>query len=341
MIYSLPHTQVRVAVTFEKTDFSNAPYADYANDMLGLTHVSKDSIYSIKHLEVSSINQADPQHYYFVKPGRFPIHIDNRGLLISLGKDRIEDMPQEENEQYVIGSTTAASRAEYNLYDRSDTFYTRQDKPGHPSLVSSKKDVRTTHQQAMAVAEQIQEIQEKKQELLFGEYEGNYNGDAIQFIFNRLSQKEEELISLFSGSRQEETVVFLIDPKDEKSLIDSQTVEIFRFSPTMGIVSDSSESISIQCEIRCENQLRRASRFIRYRTKSVKRNNTLDHRTFKYRIPETATVRIFAVSDDDEELFSFSTQVKVSQFGTIANMPMGRYEARFDSHTGDLIYFKK
>jgi len=341
MIYSLPHTQIKVAVTFEKTDLSNAPYADYANDMLGLTHVNQDSIYSIKHLEVSTINQADPQHYYFVKPGRFPIHIDNRGLLISLGKDNGEDMSQEENEQYSVGSTSTPSHAEYNLYDRFDTFYTRQDKPGHPSLVSSKKDVRTTRQQAKDVAEQIQEIQWKKQELLFGEYGGNYNGDAIQFIYNQLSQKEEELISLFSGTRQQETVVFLIDPKDEKALIDSQTVEIFRFSPTLGIVTDDSESLSVRCEIRCENNLRRASRFIRYRTKSVKKNNTFDQRTFKYRIPETATVRIFATDEENKEIFSFLTQAKISQFGTIANMPMGRYEARFDTHTGDLIFFQK
>lgn len=330
MVYALPRTLVRVAVTFERTDLSSAPYAPYA-DMLGLP--TPDSLYHIASIEVGTTLTADPQHYYYVVPGRTPLSIDSRSLLLAIGEPSPEAASQQpETESFAVPSTPSP-QPEYNLYDRTDTFYLRSDRPGSPSLVASKKDVRSLQMRAEAAAEQLQELQEKKQELLFGEYEGNYSGDAIRFIYSQLNAQEEQLTSLFSGTTRRETVVFLIDPQDEKTLIDSQSVLLFRFSPEEGLVEEGGEEV--WCEVRCTNTMRNAARFVKHRTKTVTHDNRLNRSTFKYRIPETATVRIHSAS------FNFAREVKVSQFGTIANLPAGRCKAHFDPRTGALISYRR
>lgn len=334
MVYSLPYTLVRVAVTVEHTDLSTAPYAAYA-EMVGLP--APDSLYHIASVEVGTTLVADPQRYYFVTPGRMPVCIDNRGLLRSVGETwNAEDVTfSEENIERRVESTEMPSgQAEYNLYDRADTFYLRTDNPGRPSLIASKKDVRSLRMQAEAAAERIREIQEKKQELLFGEYEGNYGGDAIRFIYNQLCEQERLLLAQFTGQRESHTEVYLLNPKDEKSLIDSQMFHLSHFMPDRGLCNG--EGTLITCEVRCENSLRRASRFIKHRTKTVASDNWTNRRTFKYRIPETASVRVYIGEEDYVEKL-----VKISQFGTVANLPAGRCHARFDPHTGDLIFFRK
>lgn len=335
VIYALPHTLVRVAVTIDKQDLSSAPYSQFAQEMLSLPTASPDSIYSIRHIEVCTINEADPDAYFFVNPKRTAIAVDGRGLLVSVGGRQPGKgiLPQQSSNTELLIEEPVSS-PEYNLYERADTFYTRYDSPGRPSLVTSAKDVRTLRQQASAAAENIEEIRERKQALLFGEYEGNLSAEAIAFLYKKLDAMEREKVCQFTGDSQTETIYFYVDPKDEKTAVEDQTMPLFRFDPVKGLLdADSDEGLLVACNIRCENHLRKASRFIRFRTKSVGSGNILDRHSFKYRIPEVATVTIY--SHD----FHFEKQVKVAQFGTVANLPKGKCIAIFDPKTGDLLYY--
>lgn len=343
MLYALPTTRVKVVVTFEKRNYDQAPYADYAADMLGVEQ-NKDSVYSIRSIEISGENVADADNYYFVLPKHISVNIDSRNLLLGVGDNGcVEGEGDDEVENHIASKSKSPVSAQYNLYDRADTFYVRTDKPGHPSLVSTKKDVRTVRQRAYAAAERLNSIKNKQYQLLFGDFEGSINTEAVEFMYDRLKQAEDELTAQFLGSTTTESVVFWVEPKDEKTLVEDQTVELFRFSPKLGLVDSTVDNaLVVRCNVRCENSLRNASRFVRYRTKSVGVNNYVDNRTFKYRIPEVATVTVTGqgLGADDPVEFSYSKSVKIAQFGTLANLPMGRIAARFDPHTGDLIYFK-
>ena len=340
LLYALPYTQLQVAVTFEKTDYSKAPFSAYAEDLLGLPGES-DSVYAIHSIEVQAQNIADPRRYYFVRPGGTKVNIDSRGLLRSVG---LNPGGSKATNNAITPSSEPAQQtmamASYNLYDRVDTFYTRGDKPGSPTLVSSKKDSRSARQRATAAAEEIQDIADKQQALLFGEYEANYDGDALRYIYNQLEQRRQQLLSQFTGVRTKETVIFTVNPKDEKTLIDNQTIELFRFTPQDGLVDSTVDALVVSCNIRCENTLRNATRFIKHRTKTVKRGNLLDRQTFKYIIPETAHVTLYG-EDSEKRAFEFTKEVKIAQFGTIANLPAGRVKALFDPATGILISLDK
>ena len=342
MVYALPHTQLRIAVTFEKRDLENAPYAEFAADLIGMK-VAIDSVYSIKSIDIQAVNQADPQSYYFVNPRWTSLSVDSRNLLMAIGCDPLSMVDSdEESDQPQSKTKKAVSQASYNLYDRVDTFYTRFDKPGKPTLLSSRKDVRPIKQRATQAAERLEEVQEKKQQLLFGEFGGNYSGDAVRFLYDQLTEQEESIIAQFVGYSTTETVVFWVDPRDEKSLVDSQTVELFRFTPTKGLVdSTEAEALVVYCNIQSEHQLKNASRFMKNRTSKINSGNLFDRRKFKYRIPETARVTLYGQSKNQEVEFFFQKKVKISQFGTTVNLPMGRYHAQFDPNTGDLIHFSR
>jgi hypothetical protein len=120
--------------------------------------------------------------------------------------------------------------------------------------------------------------------------------------------------------------------------VDDQIVELFRFSPQEGIVDSTNEdAMPIYCNLTVENNLRAVSRYAKgksgkgYLKKVSPKTNTS---TFKYRIPEVVRVSFVTPS------FTKQKTVKVSQFGTILELPARNVEAVFDSHTGELQYIR-
>lgn len=340
-LYALPRTQVQVAVTFDKVDYSSAPYWEYAPDLLGLKGVNIDSVYSIRSIEIATYNIADPALYYFVDPSRTAVTIDSRGLLRSIGigqsRSGIQKNPDEvanETSPYMTLFEKAIQPPVFNLYDRTDTFYVRNDRPGRPSLITTKKDTRTLRQRAVAAAEQIEEIRSKQQELLYGEYEGDYNTATLQYLYQQLEKQEQLLLEQFVGHVTSETVYFNIDPLSDKEHLSSQTYKLFYFTANQGIVDSTfDKALLVQCNISCERTNQKTHSLVRFRTGPIVEGSFMDQHTFKYRIPEQAEVSVFS------DRFRFSRQVKISQFGTIASLPYGNYKALFDPNTSDLIYF--
>lgn len=341
VVYALPHTLIKVAVTIDQMDYSSAPYADFASDLLGIQTSTTDTLYTLSSIELSAVNVPDPNGYYFVVPKHTSVSIDGRGFLVAIGGEQTEqpvagNMLTTTMSMDSVGGKPTLTRAQYNLYDRADTFYTRFDAPGKPSLVMTSKDVRNRRQQAQAAAERLQEIREKKEALLFGEYEGDYSSEAIRYIIEQLETMEQEIVAQFVGQKKSETIVYYIDPKAEKSAIEELTVELLRFDPQRGLLDlEETDGEVISCNIRCENYLHKASRFVRYRTHATGPHNVFNRHSFKYAIPETATVTVFS------DQFSFSKQLKVAQYGAVANLPYGSCEARFDPNTGEILYFKR
>lgn len=339
LLYALPRTQVKISVTFEKHDYANAPYAQYAAEMLGLDQLDIDAPYAIRSIAIEGVNTADPDYYYFVHPRNLSVEVDSRHLLRSVG---MQQSPAKSTTtagtSTLLNTPVAQQEPQYNLYDRADTFYVRGDQPGHPSLVASKKDHRNMRQRAQDAAEQIGELQEKRQQLLYGDYEGAYTPEAIQYLLGKLQQREAELLAQFTGEVSQETVDFYIDPQDEKKMIDDLTTLVFCFSPTFGlydtIYPEVGDLEAFYCNIHCENHLRQAARFVKYRTASkTKGGNAANRNSFKYRQSEEATV---TVSNDH---YGFSRTVRIAQFGPIIDLPRRKFKAQFDEHTSDLIYY--
>ena len=374
VVYALPRTQIKVAVTIERRDLVTAPYACFAADMLGATEADIDTSFRIVDIDVQPHNIADPDHFYFVKLRRGSVTVDERHLLLAVGMENGERKAENGKRRTGNGERRTESgerRAEnavsYNLYDRADTFYTRYDSPGHPSLVISKKDVRTLRQRAEEAAERIGELQDKQRELLAGETDGIADMATMRFVLAQLQRQEFELKALFLGETHRETVYFYVDPRADKTggfvdtviwfspsegliSVDEQETQAFKQSnaftggppvlPNQALNQSSNPPFPIVCTVQSARSLQGATRFVRYHTSgastlSADRSGRAAHRsrarkTFRYRIPELATVGVMTPQ------FSLSRQLPISQFGPIVELPRRRVKALFDPETLDL-----
>lgn len=363
VVYALPHTQLRVVVTVERRDMSTAPYAPFAVDMLGATEADIDTNYRIVGIDVTPFNVADPDNYFFVKVRRGSVVVDERHLLLAVGDEgdgRREasgiDEGWEANgvESGSLGNVrngrNDGAAHTYNLYDRADTFYTRYDAPGHPSLITTKKDVRTLRQRAEEAAGKIDELQTRRQELLMGETDGVPDGATLRFLLEQLSRQEQALKALFLGTPCRETVYFFVDPVLRKTAEFVDTVAWF--SSADGFLNEDEVSrnqvdeqtndllFPIVCSVQSLRTMQSTSRFVRYHTSgttpasgkgsSEATRRTRGRKTFRYRIPEQASVTVFTPQ------YSFSRTLPISQFGPIVELPRQRIKASFDPETLDL-----
>lgn len=354
VVYALPRTQLKVAVTVERRDLSSAPYARFAADMLGASETDTDTSFHIVDIDVSPVNVADPDYFYFVKVRRGSVVVNEQHLLLAVGMENGERRREKgerraKNRERRIDNDT---HLDYNLYDRADTFYTRYDTPGNPSLVSTRKDVRSERQRAQKVAERIDELQNRQRELLSGDVDGNPDVQTLRFHLEQLRRQEQELKALFLGMLSRETVYFYVDPVVRKAEEFVDTVAwfspfegLFMLDQASGINNQTSENaFPIVCTVQPERTLQAANRFVRYHTtgtaaatgnrsgQAARRSRA--RKTFRYRIPEQASVCIMTPH------FSVSRQIPISHFGPTVSLPRRNVKALFDPKTFDLRELK-
>ena len=351
VVYALPRTQLCIAVTVQRRDLTSAPYSAYAADYLGVAPSGTDTSFSIVDIDVSTVNVADPDYCYFIKVNRGSVTVDERHLLLAVGMQNPQENTVSAAKPSRTGSQTNAQnniRASYNLYDRADTFYTRYDAPNRPSMVSTRKDVRSIKQQAAAAAERLDEIQSKRQELISGEYEGSYSPEGIQYILTQLQRQEDEIIALFCGEAKTETITFFVDPQMRKR--EDYCDTIIWFSPSVGFMGDadnlSKDAFPIICTVHNDNETKSVDRFVKYHTSGFTTNSSSgrtgsaasrsrDRKGFRYRIPTAASVTVTTPQ------FSLSRQMKLSQLGPVISLPRNRIKAIFDANTLDLRQFER
>lgn len=332
LLYALPRTEICVDVTFGHYDTTGATFVKYANEMLSVN--GKLGGYEIKDVKLSTRVVADPKHFYFVRPKGTSVQVDSHNLLRSIGLESSDMEALSEVTQATTDDDFAEPLpAQYNLYDRADTFYSRYDRPGSPSMIATKKDIRTLRQQAMAAAERIGQLQERRQQLLNGESETSYTPEGLRVLIQLIDRQEHQLQEQFVGRYVTETVRFVIDPKDEKTLVDSQTVVLFYFSPEKGIADSIDRgAMAVRCSLRCDNEMRSAARFVKFRVGAFQSSNMNERNTFKYRCSEQADVMVYS------DKFTYQKRLPIAQFGPTIELPSGKFKALFDAHTGDLIY---
>lgn len=348
VLYALPRTQLCIAVTVERRDFSRAPYRAFAVDYVGADAADMDTSYRLVGIDVSGVNVADPDYYYFVKVNRGSVTVDDRHLLLAIGMDADERNESEPTPATNKTTATLPRNVGYNLYDRTDTLYSRYDKPGRPTMVSTRKDVRDARRRAADAAERLEEVQGKMRELINGEYEGTYGAESVKYLYDQLKREESELIALFCGEVCRETVLFYVDPllKRKDEYIDT----IIWFSSAAGFAGDEEhlpqDAFPVVCSIRTDNTMRSVNRFVKYHTSGITSNSSSGHtgraasrfrsrHNFRYRIPEKVAVEITTPQ------YCVSRQVPMSQMGPTVELPRRRVKALFDAETLDLKALKR
>ena len=341
LFYALPSTQICVDVTYQYYDLTDAVYGAYASEMLALDNFDVDKPYRIVNVSTSYTVNADPENYYLVTPNGISVQVDSRHLLRAVGMT-----PQEVAAQMGTGETSAHPVAgdaklvlhnatadkmlpTYNLYDKTDTFYVRGDKPGKPTGMSTKKAPRSLRQRAQAAAEEIAELEDTRADIALSD---RYTPEGKRELLQQLEEKEAILMAQFIGKPVVETVHFFVTPKPTTGSNDTvQRSVLFYFSRSEGICeSDDYDAMPVVCTLRPDKSLQRVRNFSR----KQKRLPILSGRNFQYRLPSQAELTL------ECELFDYRVTVPVAQYGPVIDLPHKHFKALFDPASGAIVYYE-
>jgi hypothetical protein len=338
MVYALPKTVVRVDVLVEKTDYDASPYVEYAEELLGIVlDDDEGAIHKIKGVTISAINKPDPEGYYYIEPklSNLSVQLNEQGLLRSINSDSLLSKtelskPKQAEKVSKINLTDL-------LYEPMDYDDEEEYDSGNNNSSSASRNI-SLSDRAKAAAETIMDIRTKKREILYGEFESEYDSKMISTVYEQLEQQEQKYLQLFTGVKTTYNEVFYIEPEASKMIVDDQTVELFRFSEDKGIVDSSVvDAPIVYCNLRCENELYVLNKYLKQKPKNYFKYVSKLRRspkTFRYRIPELVTVSLITPQ------FTYQQQIKVAQYGLVMELPHRNFEALFDEKTGELIYYK-
>lgn len=347
VLYALPKTVVRVDVMVEKTDYDASPYAQYAEEMLGIVlDDDEGAMHKITNVAITAINKPDPEAYYYIEPNGSDISVQltRNGLLRSINS--YIEQPSEPTQP--INKTDKVSKINLTdlLYEPvhlndEDDDYDEEDEGdsimAEPKRTASESSSVSLHDRAKAAAKIIMDIRTKKREILYGEYESEYDSKTISEIYRRLEEQEQKYMQLFVGVKTTYKEVFYVEPDLSQVIVDDQTVELFRFADDKGVVDSTVvDADIIYCNLRCENEMYVVNKFLKQKPKTYfKYSSKRRHASkgFRYRVPELVTVSLITPH------FTYQHEVKVAQYGPVMELPHTDLEAVFDENTGELIYF--
>lgn len=340
LYYALPMTQICVDVTYQYYDLTDAVFSDFASEMLALDNFDVDKPYRIKNIATSYNVTADPSNYYLISPNGIAVQVDSRHLLRSVGMTPDETALQtgtamqtpvanEDDAKLVLHNATADKMLPtYNLYDRTDTFYVKGDRPGNPTGTSTKKAPRSLRQRAQAAAAEIAELEDTRADVTVSD---RYTPEGKAQVLKQIEEKESQLMAQFIGKPVVETVHFFIEPKPTASEADTmQQYVLFYFSRAEGICEeDDYDALPVTVTLIPDKSLQQVRNFSRSQKKSLLNF----HRNFQYRMPSQAKLLLHC------ELFDYQVTLPVAQYGPVISLPHKQFKALFDPNTGAIIYY--
>jgi hypothetical protein len=320
LIYALPRTVFTIKAEAERTLMIPGPYADYAEDFLGLKDVPKtrEEHWSLKSMSISSNDEVDPSEYYVIHTnGMFRSNIltlKKEGVILDLNPavnyqelnnagikginlNGVNPADLGSDEYYEVQTDTAFRRS------KIDTTFIRI-----PYIVEKKKKL-TQDQLAERAAKRILELRDGKVMILTGEANVFPQDNAS---INEINRMEKEYTELFTGKCITDIYIYTYQfiPVKESS---GKSFSIFRFSEETGPEdSGSASGIPVLAEVIPEQKTKD---IVIIEGGAQKSSNMLNDKLF-YRMPDVANIKI---SMNGKTLYS--ARKLVYQLGEIIQLP--------------------
>lgn len=246
VIYSLPRTSVRVDVKIKRSVFTAGPYAAYAQKYLGIDAKRTNSqSYEIEEVLLSSNVEADPNTEIAVNLGNSKnatanfLNFTRSGLVVAPGYFSAP-ASKSVNATAKSGNRPADVQAVSNLGKKTTMLYksvTREDGSIDKIEVPQTQIIeKSLEQKAEETAELIFKLRQKRVDILTGDTDANYSGEALGAAMKEISRLEKQYLALFIGRTtvdyQKGSYEVVPDAKNAK-----QTYVAFRLSDTQGLVA--------------------------------------------------------------------------------------------------------
>ncbi len=321
VMYCLPSTTLNIMVEAECETFTAGPYARYAQKYFGIDARQEDATtYTLTAIQLVPYLEADydTRRVLNVKSGKVSenfFRMTTQGLVVMsdsyTGKPESWRFPTLANDNAFTGKGI-----DRNLTETSSTLYrTVRTEAGFEKVPVQQKQVveKSLEMRAAAAAESIFELRRQRQQIITGDTDATFSGEALGAAVAEINRLESEYLSLFIGTSitSVQTMNFDVVPSAEN---DSQFYIAFRISDTAGLVpANDISGRPIVVELILDGGQDSSDETLRGR-------KTSDEDIW-YRVPAIAQVRVM-----DGGRMLLQTRVPIYQLGSTLSMPAGKFK---------------
>lgn len=326
--YSLPSTTLVLEVEAVQESFYAGPYAKFAEKYLGIKPRQKDeTIYQLSQIGLSSYVNADMSRRYLLPVrGEAPdlsfIKLTEVGLIAfsdgNFENQKVWDFPVQKEGDFSYKGVTSNLKSEATTLYRSDR---KKSSKGKVSVQQNMVVEKSLEQRAAEAAQMIVKLREQRLQIITGNTDATYSGEAMGAAVEELTSLEEEYMSLFVGYSEYQTqrMSFEIVPDEER---ESQMYVAFRMSDMAGLVpADNLTGKPVILEIVADEiVIPETPEEIKAKEKGkTPKQPKLDPKIqrVKYLIPAQCTIKI-----KDGSNLLMQSRVLVYQLGLMGEMPL-------------------
>lgn len=317
LTYCLPSTTVSLEVTAVQENFYAGPYAEFAEKYLGIKARLKDeSSFRITDIKLTPYVEADlkSRHSIMLEKGKIDasfLKLSAAGLVsfVDAGVDRQTAwrFPLPSSEDFAGKGVTS------NLTSEAAVLFRNDKKSSSYNKVSVQQNmivVKTLEQKASETASMILKLRQQRLQIVTGDTDATYSGEAMDAAVKELTRLEEEYMTLFLGYSESRTQTMNFDVIPEAGR-ENQKYRAFRLSDTAGLLPEdnlSGKPIFIE--------------FIPQEIAKLEEPADVDPKKKPsvyayYRIPAVCVVKLF----DGAQLL-MQTRIPVYQLGVDASIPV-------------------
>ena len=317
LAYCLPTTVINLEVEAMQEKFYAGPYAKYAEKYLGIHVRQKDeTTYQLVQINMTPCVEADQSERYMVSVDKGKI--DASFLKLSAaGLVSFSDAVAGGETQWRFPARTSGDFSgkgvSSNLTSEATVLYKNDRKESAYNKVSVQQNMivaKSPEQKAAETAEMILDLRKQRLQIVTGDTDATYSGEAMAAAIEELTRLEKEYMTLFTGysEAQIQKMNFEVIPDPAR---ESQRYIAFRISDTPGLVpADNLSGKPVVLELIPQNlaQLEEPSE------KDAKKSPAV---MAYYRIPAVCTLKLTEGVD-----ILLQSRVPVYQLGVKASLPV-------------------
>ena len=237
--YALPRTVISLEVEAVKEYFYAGPYAKFASKYLGVEAAEEDrTTCRLGSVKMTPYVEADQDRRYYVTPGKASLDFLS---LSSQGLVAVADGHFGSGAAWRFappsGADFSGRGVDSGLTSESATLYrgAGEETSGVVAVQQNMVVKKPLEQRAREAAEMIFELRKKRVQIVTGDTDATYSGEAMGAALKEIAALEKEYMSLFIGYSEFQHQVMKCDVVPEAGR-KNQTYVAFRVSDAEGLV---------------------------------------------------------------------------------------------------------